>query len=608
MKNLGSLVMLLISVFVELVVLSYVKKHSYESNRRLIQGFMRSILCMVGWSFGLILQILVINLFSDEYARFIDYIFVYPFIAFVPVVLFFFISTIKDKNFKFKPIHILLLIIPIIDIIVIATNDYHHLFYEFYSTDISVAQFGPYYTYVYLIFNYGLLAYDIILFLKSSIKSTSVFSVQTLLIFTGIMIPLSVNFVGMINVIPISIYATPISFSISIIIWGIAIFKYDFLNISPIALRNIVNQMSDAYLVLNIDYVISDCNYAFEKVFKTQKKNLIGQNFYSLKFKDKLVLLKGNIGNYLEEVQTSGKIYQIDAYLADKSRYFNIEISSLVSDYKCVGILILFKDTTQHIKDMETIKNNQNILMERERLATLGQMIGGIAHNLKTPIMSIAGAMEGLQDLVTEYDESIDDSEVTKDDHHQIASEMKEWIVKVNSYDSYMSDVITAVKGQTVSFNDNSLQRFKIEELLNNVNILMKHELKSSLTTLNIDCKIDKNTALQGNINSLVQVINNLISNAIQAYGDKQNQSIDLTISQKDNNIVISVRDYGSGIPKDVQEKLFSKMITTKGHKGTGLGLFMSYSTIKGHFNGDLNFTTTPNEGTTFNIVLPKND
>ena len=147
-----------------------------------------------------------------------------------------------------------------------------------------------------------------------------------------------------------------------------------------------------------------------------------------------------------------------------------------------------------------------------------------------------------------------------------------------------------------------------IEELLNNVNILMKHELKSSLTTLNIDCKIDKNTALQGNINSLVQVINNLISNAIQAYGDKQNQSIDLTISQKDNNIVISVRDYGSGIPKDVQEKLFSKMITTKGHKGTGLGLFMSYSTIKGHFNGDLNFTTTPNEGTTFNIVLPKND
>lgn len=369
-----------------------------------------------------------------------------------------------------------------------------------------------------------------------------------------------------------------------------------------------MNQMSDAYLVLNIDYVISDCNQAFEQIFRTTRKNIVGQNFDSLSFGDKIILLKGSIGNYLERVQTDSKIYQVDAYLTDRSKYFNIEISGLISDYKCVGILILFKDTTQHIKDMEALKNNQNILMERERLATLGQMIGGIAHNLKTPIMSIAGAMEGLQDLVTEYDESIDDDEVTKSDHHQIASEMKEWITKVNSYDSYMSDVITAVKGQTVSFNDESLQRFKIEELLNNVNILMKHELKSSLTTLNINCKIDKNTVLQGNINSLVQVINNLISNAIQAYGDKKNQSIDLTIYQKDNNIVISVRDYGSGIPKDVQDKLFSKMITTKGHKGTGLGLFMSYSTIKGHFNGDLNFTTKENEGTTFNIVLPKNN
>lgn len=58
---------------------------------------------------------------------------------------------------------------------------------------------------------------------------------------------------------------------------------------------------------------------------------------------------------------------------------------------------------------METIKNNQDILMERERLAGLGQLIGGIAHNLKTPIMSIAGATQGLENLIKEYDESIDD-------------------------------------------------------------------------------------------------------------------------------------------------------------------------------------------------------
>ena len=59
-----------------------------------------------------------------------------------------------------------------------------------------------------------------------------------------------------------------------------------------------------------------------------------------------------------------------------------------MSNGQSLGILILFKDITQHIEDMENLKDSQSILMEKERLATLGQMIGGVAHNLKTPIMS----------------------------------------------------------------------------------------------------------------------------------------------------------------------------------------------------------------------------
>ena len=58
-------------------------------------------------------------------------------------------------------------------------------------------------------------------------------------------------------------------------------------------------------------------------------------------------------------------------------------------------------------------------------------------------------------------------------------------------------------------------------------------------------------------------------------------------------------------MPDDVQEKLFKSMITTKGKNGTGLGMFMSYSTIKGHFNGDITFTSELGKGTTFNIIIP---
>ena len=83
-------------------------------------------------------------------------------------------------------------------------------------------------------------------------------------------------------------------------------------------------------------------------------------------------------------------------------------------------------------------------------------------------------------------------------------------------------------------------------------------------------------------------------------------KNIDLIVEEKDKKVIISVKDYGTGLPKEVQEKLFKEMVTTKGKNGTGLGLFMSYSTIRAHFNGNITFDTKEDEGTSFHIILPK--
>lgn len=258
-------------------------------------------------------------------------------------------------------------------------------------------------------------------------------------------------------------------------------------------------------------------------------------------------------------------------------------------------------------KNIEEIKNNQEVLMEKERLATLGQMVGGIAHNLKTPIMSISGANEGLKDLVAEYDSSIDDPQVTSQDHHEIAQDMKTWINKIDTYAEYMSDIITAVKGQAATLSSQESVSFTVQELIKRVKILMKHELKNSLIELNVNIDVDENLVLNGNINSLVQVLNNLISNAIHAYDGEANNTIDLDLNYDYTKkyLIISVVDYGKGIPVEIQEKLFKEMVTTKGKNGTGLGLFMSYSNIKAHFNGSLTFESTVGKGTKFDITLP---
>lgn len=98
------------------------------------------------------------------------------------------------------------------------------------------------------------------------------------------------------------------------------------------------------------------------------------------------------------------------------------------------------------------IKGNQDMLMEKERLASLGQLIGGISHNLKTPIMSISGAAEGLTDLINEYDASIGDPEVTNDDHHAIANDMREWITKFTHIQHICQTLLQPLRAKQLIF------------------------------------------------------------------------------------------------------------------------------------------------------------
>lgn len=315
-----------------------------------------------------------------------------------------------------------------------------------------------------------------------------------------------------------------------------------------------------------------------------------------------LILWSKNVSKNIIEVSNSLSM------IAKNNNVFDFHIIPVISTDEIGALTIAFNDIQKLTKNnIKQIEDNQSMLMEKERLASLGQMIGGIAHNLKTPIMSIAGAAEGLTDLTKEYDISIGDPSVTNEDHHAIVKDMNEWIEKVKTHASYMSDVITAVKGQAVAFADTKSDTFTISELLTHVDVLMKHELKNALVYLNTSVLVPETLSIKGNINSLVQVINNIISNAIQAYGGKTNKNIDFIIKLKNNSLVFSIQDYGCGMPKKVQDKLFKEMITTKGKNGTGLGLFMSYSNIRAHFNGNMSFESEEGKGTRFDITIPLN-
>lgn len=597
-------IVFLILVFVSAILIFFLKRLiKPKEKKNLSKIFIIIFALMLFWLVCMILQIIFLDKYNINLKYFFDLYYIS--IVFLPVAFYFMTIIFENGKVKFKWSYILLFIIPITSLILLWTNDLHHLFYKEYSMNISIT-YGPWF-YVHTYYTYLLFVVSLIKLLRYSIKNSGFFSKQAILLIVGSLVPIIVNMLGSIGSISMSIYATPIAFSVTIICFTIGIFKFDLFKIAPIALQKIVDRISDGYVVLDDNNIIIDFNKTFLDIFKLKPEDIRSKNFIKLLQEKKISSQTvEKISKSIKKANSAEITVSFEQHFSEIRKYFRIEITSINSDNNSLGTLFLFKDITQHKEDMETIRNNQDILMERERLAGLGQLIGGIAHNLKTPIMSIAGATQGLENLIKEYDESIDDPLVNSQDHHDIAKDMEAWIPKIRAHLEYMSDIITTVKGQAVaSLSTDDSEEFSISELVKRVNILMKHELKNAYIYLNILMKVDENTVIDGNVNILVQVVNNIISNAIQAYDGKHDQNIQFEISQKENNMIFSITDFAGGLSKEVQDRLFKEMVTTKGKNGTGLGLYMSYSNIKAHFGGDITYKTEEGKGTTFNIVIP---
>lgn len=393
---------LFISSIVALVLLIYISKQKNKSQLQHI--FMLDVTLVLFWDIGILSQDLLCKKYNiDPYV--FEY-FVYIFACFLPVAIFFTGLIFANTKIKFKKIYLLLFIIPMISLILVWTNDYHHLFYINYSLNLNENIMGPYYN-IYSIYNLILYAIGLIYLLRYSIKNAGFFSKQAILFTVATLIPLVINGLGSLGIISMSVYMTPILFTITILLCSLAIFKFDFLKVTPIAMQRVVDRMSDSFIVINEDGVITDFNDTFLRTFNLEAENVRNVSF--IKFLQSRSLNGMNtdfVEPILEKCKTTEETTLVRGEMKINNKYFNIEANGIFSKNAFLGTLMLFKDVTQHVQDRTTIENNQNILMERERLASLGQLIGGIAHNLKTPIMSISGAAEGLSDLIKEYEAS----------------------------------------------------------------------------------------------------------------------------------------------------------------------------------------------------------
>lgn len=525
--------------------------------------------------------------------------------AFVPVTLLL-LGLAYQKNFKgFSKAYGLLFVPPLITMLIIFTNDYHHLFYLSYTPGVGYLQ-GPYFI-VYALYSYTCLFAGMALLCYTAVKSSGVLSLQALLNFVAALIPTVANICYTLHIPGFYVYTTPIAFTITVLLYIVSMFRFSFLKVVPIATRTVINRISDCFVVIDRELRMLDCNESFTRNFydpsNAPKKTKLDQMLIGMGLTaGQISSIRLNIARAFE----SGRLQTADLAVSSDTRtlFYTVEYTPLLENSLYPAMVLLFKDVTQHVIDMQTLRENQDIMLERERLASLGQMIGGIAHNLKSPILAISGGIDQVQYLVSEYRDSIGDNEVEKEDHREIAGDMDEWLVKMKHQLSYMSDIISTVKGQATQLSEKSSHPFTVEEVLKRTQILMQHPLVKGSCTLKTEVCLNPEQVIFGDINSLVQVLDNVIDNAIHAYNERGG-IIRLKVELVEDAVRFSVTDEGGGIAPDVQRLLFKEMTTTKGKYGTGLGLYMSYSTVKGMFRGKMWFETQQGSGTSFFIQIP---
>lgn len=532
---------------------------------------------------GLILQLLFIN--SQIPQIYFDYI-TYIGANLLPVAIIFMALKYFNENIKIKRFYFLFFI-PIVSLIMLFTNDIHNLFYIKYSTQIKESIYGPMF-YVYSIYSYTLLTISMALLIVSSIKKSGFFSRPTMLIVLGSCIPLVINVLGTLKIISISIYITPITFIFTCICYSIAIIKYKALNITPVALETVTDTMSDAFVVISDDGTIADSNLTFRKTFSKLEEFSKEKNLFELISKNKLFDIN-KLKKIIKQAKKNDTMQNVEYNFRYKNdeKFFEVDIHPIKAKKnknQYIGTLLLFKDITQHKLDIKEIEKKQEIIVKQGQLVSIGELAGGVAHDINTPISAIKTG-------ITMLNQNPDRNESEK----EILQRMDNCATKI-------INIVNSMRNQIRNLGGTTKVNFKISEVINDIKVITYHEVCKNKSELNIT--IEDDLSIEGDPTKLGQVLTNLVVNAAQAYGDIGGK-IDVSLSKGPHKTaLIKVRDYAGGLDPAIKPYIFKNILTTKGTFGTGLGLYLAYSVIKGEFNGEISFDSD-NMGTTFYISIP---
>ncbi len=373
---------------------------------------------------------------------------------------------------------------------------------------------------------------------------------------------------------------------------------------------------------ISIEYVETISESAYEDVYLAYQLNSQVDSAYKyqgLAFVAKVSWFKKRIKN-ITDFQSLLLEETMRLEILEKEK---IETQSKIRTYSLLSLLavltiigfILFRNNRQKQKvnkvlekTLATLKSTQAQLIQSEKLASLGELTAGIAHEIQNPLNFVNNFSELSVDLANELKEEIKKPEKDWELIDDLTNDLTENQEKINLHGKRASSI---VKGMLEHSRNSTGEKEStdINALADEYLRLAYHGLRAKDSSFNADFKTDFDENLpkiEVISQDIGRVLLNLINNAFYAVKSVNNPMVVVSTKRVDGQVIISVKDNGSGMTEDVKAKIFQPFFTTKPTgEGTGLGLSLAYDiVVKGH-GGTLEAESEEGFGTTFTIKLP---
>lgn len=354
----------------------------------------------------------------------------------------------------------------------------------------------------------------------------------------------------------------------------------------------ILNTTNDAILILNnkkeIEFVNKACS------------NITGLNGSELLHKEISIILKENIKDFsrdFEEVLSKNISKTFENNCFSKSGNKIIILITLIKIKNQNNILFIARDITKLKEQEDRLKAREQVLMQQNKIAAMGEMLENIAHQWRQPLSIISTSASGIQ-LQNEMKVLNDD--LMNDELESIISTTNHLSKTIEDFKSFFN-------------NKREIEYFEISTIVNKTLYLMTSRFTNS--DINIQINKEQEYFIKGIKNELIQSLMNIFNNSKDELDKKINgeeKLIIINISDDINHAMVEIVDNAGGVSPEIISKIFESNFTTKGVKGVGVGLYMTKKIIEEDFNGKIEvenknfvFENKKQLGASFKIFIP---